>query len=261
MSIFGKLVNLFRGTAHEAGEKIVDAKALTILDQEIRDAATQLDRSKVDLAKLMGQSKLSENEIGARDRKIAEYSRYIEGALAKGDEALALQVAEKMAPLETEQNAARESKGHLDQSIATLRATVSKTESRLKQMRAQVDQVKATDTVQRAQAAIAARHSGTNSKMSSALGSLERIKARQAQQGAQMLAAEELDTDAGDGDLNRKLAAAGLLEDSSSAAAVLARFKQPRQLPQQSAGLLPGTVPVADGDVLVGVITPRDSHN
>ena len=72
MSIFGKLVTLFRGTAHEAGEKIVDAKALTILDQEIRDAATQLDRSKVDLARLMGQSKLSENEIGARDRKIAD---------------------------------------------------------------------------------------------------------------------------------------------------------------------------------------------
>jgi phage shock protein A len=97
--------------------------------------------------------------------------------------------------------------------------------------------------------------------MSSALGSLERIKARQAQQGAQMLAAEELETDAGDGDLNRKLAAAGLLEDSSSAAAVLARFKQPRQLPQQTAGLLPGVVPVADGDVLVGVITPRDGQN
>ncbi len=261
MSIFLKLVTLFRGTAHEAGEKIVDAKALTILDQEIRDAATQLDRSKVDLARLMGQSKLSENEIAARERKIAEYSRYIEGALGKGDEALALQVAEKMAPLETEQASARDAKAQLDHSIATLRSTVSRTESRLKQMRAQVDQVKATDTVQRAQAAIASRHAGASSKMSTALGSLERIKARQAQQGAQMLAAEELDAETGDGDLNRKLAAAGLLEDSSSAAAVLARFKQPRQLPQQASGLLPGTVPVAEGEVLVGVISPRDGQN
>ncbi len=160
MSIFGKLVTLFRGTAHEAGEKVVDAKALTILDQEIRDAASQLEKSKVDLARLMGQSKLADNEIAAREQKIAEYGRYIEGALAKGDEPLALQVAEKLAPVETEQSTARTSKTSLDQSIATLRSTIGKTEQRLKQMRAQVDQVKATDTVQRAQAAIAARHAG-----------------------------------------------------------------------------------------------------
>jgi phage shock protein A len=256
MSIFGKLVTLFRGTAHEAGEKVVDAKALTILDQEIRDAASQLEKSKVDLARLMGQSKLADNEIAAREQKIAEYGRYIEGALAKGDEPLALQVAEKLAPVETEQTTARTSKTSLDQSIATLRSTIGKTEQRLKQMRAQVDQVKATDTVQRAQAAIAARHAGTNNKMGSALGSLERIKARQAQLGAQMAAAEELEMDAGDGDLNKKLAAAGLLEDSSSASAVLARFKNPQRLAHAPSDLPAGTV--QSGDTLIGVLSPRN---
>lgn len=261
MSMIGKLVSLFRGTAHEAGEKIVDAKALTILDQEIRDAASHLDRSKVDLSKLMGQSKLREGEIGARGQKIAEYTRYVEGALGKGDEALALQVAEKLAPLEVEQKSAEAAKLTLDQSITVLRATISKTESRLKQMRSQVDQVKATDTVQRAQAAIAARHSGTNSKMSSALGSLERIQERQKALGAQMQAAEELETDAGDGDLNKRLAAAGLLEDSSSAAAVLARFKKPQQLSHTPTDLPSGVVPGQQPEVLVGVIKPLDGKH
>ena len=40
MSMLAKLSALFRGTAHEAGQAVVDANALKILDQEIRDADT-----------------------------------------------------------------------------------------------------------------------------------------------------------------------------------------------------------------------------
>ena len=40
MSMLAKLSALFRGTAREAGQAVVDANALKILDQEIRDADT-----------------------------------------------------------------------------------------------------------------------------------------------------------------------------------------------------------------------------
>ena len=46
MSIFSKLITLLRGTAHETGQKAVDANALRILDQEMRDAGAQLTRSR-----------------------------------------------------------------------------------------------------------------------------------------------------------------------------------------------------------------------
>lgn len=83
MSIFSKLITLLRGTAHETGQKAVDANALRILDQEMRDAGAQLTRSREELTKLMAQSKLAQQKIDARAGKMAEYTRYIEGALAK----------------------------------------------------------------------------------------------------------------------------------------------------------------------------------
>ena len=86
-------------------------------------------------------------------------------------------------------------------------------EGQVKALRTQVDTVKATASVQKAQMAIASRTAGANSGMSNALESLERIKQRQAETTARLEASEELDATSCDGDLNRKLAAAGLLEE------------------------------------------------
>lgn len=235
MSIFSKLLTLFRGTAHEVGQKAVDANALRILDQEVRDAGAELTRSREELTKLMAQSKLAQQKIEARNGKMAEYVRYIEGALAKGDEALAHDVAAKLAALETEDKADQATKVQLDQSIVSLKAAIHKAEGQLRGMRQQIDTVKATDAVQRAQATIAARHAGANSRMGSALESLDRIKARQAETSARIESAEELESSSGDGDLNKRLAAAGLLAGDSDAASVLARFKKPLQLSADSA--------------------------
>ena len=92
-------------------------------------------------------------------------------------------------------------------------------------MKQQVDSVKATENVQRAQAAIAARHSGANSALRTAADSLERIKAKQLENSARIDAAAQLEQLDGDQDLKSKLASAGLIEDRSNADAVLARFK------------------------------------
>jgi phage shock protein A len=246
MSIIKKLFTLFRGTAYEAGQTVVDANAIKILDQEMRDAGTQLARSRDELTKLMAQSKLSQGKLDARAGKMAELGRYIEGALGKGDQALALEVAGKLAPLEVEQKTEATAKEALDRSIATLKDTIKKTEVRLNGMRTQIDQVKATEAVQRAQAAIAQRHAGTNSQMTSALDSLARIQSRQAEQAARIEAAEELESETGDGDLNKRLAAAGLLTESGDAHAVLARFTQPKQLAHEpiTVEVVPVSVPV-----------------
>lgn len=251
MGILTKLFTLFRGASHEAGQAVVDKNAITILDQEIRDTSAQLNQSRQELAKLMAQGKLADQKMEARQQKIAEYTRYIEGALARNDEALAREVAGKLAPLETEQQADRAAKAHLDTSIATLKATITRAEGQVKALRTQVDTVKATASVQKAQMAIASRTAGASSGMSNALESLERIKQRQAETAARLEAAEELDATTGDSELNRKLAAAGLLEDSSSADAVLARFKRPAQLPHE--------VPTITGTLVPDAATvPRD---
>lgn len=225
MSILQKLLTLIRGGATEAGQAVVDRNAIRILDQEIRDAESQLLQSRDDLAKIMAQRSLADRKLGDKARKAGEYEGYIRGALAKGDEGLARDVAAKLAPLEGEIADDRKVVASYDDSIRTLHATIRKTESNLARLKQQVDTVKVNDKVQRAQSAIAARHSGANSKMRTALDSLDRIQQRQLETAARLDAAHQLASSDGDEDLRKRLAGAGLLEGESNADDVLARFR------------------------------------
>ena len=225
MSIFQKILTLFRGAATDAGQAVVDANAIKILDQEIRDAQNELLRSRDDLTRIMAQRNLSERKLEDKAAKAGEYEGYIRGALAKGDETLARDVAQKLAPLEAELAAERQVVGSYDQSIGTLQTAIRNAEGNLARLKQQVDTVKVTESVQRAQSAIAARHTGTNSRMRTALDSLERVKERQAEQQARLEAAHELAGIDGDEDLRGRLAQAGLIEDKSSADSILARIQ------------------------------------
>lgn len=231
MSLWSKIFTLFRGTATEVGQAVVDNNAIRILDQEIRDASAALVRSREDLTKLMAQRRLVGDKLGPKQAKIAEYGSYIEQLLGRGDEALAGEVAQKLAALESETSEDTRLASQYDANIETLKQSILKAEGTINRLRQQVDSVKATENVQRAQAAMAARYAGTNSALRTAADSLERIKARQLETSARIDAAQQVEAMNTDTDLNAKLAKAGLLEDNSSGAAVLARFKAKQATP------------------------------
>lgn len=233
MSLLQKILTLFRGTAHEAGQAVVDANAMKILDQEIRDAGNELLRSKEELTKVMAQRQLLATRSQDRVSKKGEYETYIAGALRKGDEALAREVAERLATIETDLTSDGQTLGQYDGSIRALKTAITETERKLIRVKQQIDTVKATEAVQRAQGAVAARHSGANGKVGTALDSLERIQARQAERGARMQAAAQLESESGDGDLNTRLANAGLLGGSTSVDNILERFRD-KPAPQLS---------------------------
>lgn len=226
MSLLQKILTLFRGTAHEAGQAVVDANAMKILDQEIRDAGNELIRSKEELTKVMAQRQLLATRSQDRVIKKGEYESYIAGALRKGDEALAREVAERLSAVETDLKSDEQTLAQYDGSIRSLKTAITETERKLTRVKQQIDTVKATEAVQRAQGAVAARHSGANGKVSTALDSLERIQARQAERGARMTAAQQIENESGDGDLNARLANAGLLGSSSSVDNILERFRE-----------------------------------
>lgn len=234
MAILSKLFTLFRGKSHEAGQAVVDANALTILDQEMRDADKNLTASRGELTKIMARSQLLQGEINARKDKLDEYGLTIQKLLGKGEQALALEVAGKVAELETAQNTASSQKETIDRSIENLKVTIRTTEARIRSMRGQIDQVKATAAVQKAQLAITANASGANAGVSSALDSLKRIQERQAEAGARIAASQELEELGTDADLQRRLQAAGVGGGSADAAAVLARFGGQGQLAQET---------------------------
>jgi len=229
MSILSKILTLFRGTANEAGQAVVDKNAIRILDQELRDSTTELARSKEELTKVMAQRQLAANRGTALLSKRKEYEGYVQGALAKGDEALAREVAVKLSDVERDLQAEAGNVQQMDSSIGSLKTAIRSTETQLARLKQQINTVKATEAVQRAQSAVAARHSGANSKIGTALDSLERIKQRQEEQGARFDAAQQLEHETGDGDLQARLAGAGLVNDPSNVDGILERLRAPQQ--------------------------------
>ena len=228
MSIWAKVATAVRGGVNEAGEAIVDVQALRILDQEIRDADSELSKSKDALTGIIAKRKLADKKVESIKSTLAEYEGYAMQALEKGDEGLATEIAEKIAGLETELMGETGLGKSFEDSEAQLRRAVAQTEASLKRLKQQVDTVKATEMVQRAQSAVAARHSGADSSMRSAVDSLERLKTKQAERAATFEAASELATSTEEVSLDDKLKAAGIVGGGASGGDVLARLKAKR---------------------------------
>lgn len=228
MSIWSRVATAVRGGVSEAGEAIADHQALRIVDQEIRDAEGELKKSKEALTSIIAKRKLSDKKVDSLKSSLTEYEGYAMKALDKGDDELAGEIADKIAGLETELMAeGGAAKSFLD-SESHLRKTVGQTEANLKRLKQQVDTVKATEIVQKSQAAVAARHSGAGSGMRSALDSLERLKTKQAERAAKFEAASEIAESTEEAGLDAKLKAAGIVGGGASGGDVLARLKAKR---------------------------------
>lgn len=225
MNILSKMMTALRGGAYEAGEAVIDSQALRILDQEIRDAAEEMKRSRDSLASIMAHQKVAEEKTVQLEKSIAEYEGYALKALEKNDESLALEVAQKIADLTTQRDTEKEMAHNYADSATKLRVAIGQAERNIKRLKQQVDTVKANDSVQRAQSAVAERHSGSNSKIRTAIDSLDRIKEKQALKDAQIHAANELSKEVSDESLQAKLESAGIVGGAHKADDILAALK------------------------------------
>ncbi len=224
-SIWKKLVTAMRGAATEAGEAVVDNQALRILDQEMRDARTQLDKARESLTGVMAEQMSVKRKVNQLRRSIEEHEGYAARALDKGDEALALEIAGKIAEFSGELEANEQLLQGYTGNVAQLKQTISETERNIKAMQREVSVVKSTEAVQKANAAVAAKFSGSDSAMRSATASLERIKAKQQTRSDRMKAAMELQRESSGEDLQARLKAAGIVGGNASANAILEKLK------------------------------------
>ena len=231
MSIWRKVVTALKGATNEVGESIADSNALRILDQEIREASGELQHSKTQLAGIMAKQKLATQKCNELKEKVAEYENYAMKALEQGNEALATDVATKIADYEAQLTTEQSLEQSFTHSVSQLKKAITDAEANLRRLKQQVDTVKATESVQKAQEACATQYGGVNSRMATATDSLERIKRRQAEKAAQMEASNELAGDTVENDLQSKLKAAGITKDDTDANSVLARLKAKQKTP------------------------------
>lgn len=228
MNIWSKMITAVRGSINDLGESVVDARALTILDQEIRDADEELKLARESLATMMARQKMAEAAVKKLNGAIGEYEGYAVKSLEAGKEDLGLEVAEKIANLEAERAVEEEQAAEYAASVTSLRKSVQQAEGNIKRLKQQVDTVKAMESVQKAQITVARRYGGSQAKLQTALDSLERIKKRQTETAAKLEAVNELNREYGeygDVDLMRKLEQAGIVPANQNAEMVLDRLR------------------------------------
>lgn len=223
MSVWRKLVTAVKGGATEAAQSVVDSQAIRILEQEIREAKDELRKSDHARTQILAKCKLAQQKVNSLQGSIEQYEVHARKAI-DSDRQLALDCAQKVADLRDEQEGEQKYLDQFKQSEKQLASNIGTAKSNLRRLEQQVDMVKATESVQKAQVAVSSRHLGANSKMKTATESLQRIQDKQNLRNAELQAAEELATEESSDDLEKRLAQAGIKGGTTSADDELSRI-------------------------------------
>ncbi len=128
--MFKQLTLLLRGSANQAADALAARNALTILDQQLRDAASAIEAAKRALAMAMAQDATELRRQAAAAARITHLEDQARAALAGGREDSALTAAQAMAALQLDQADAAQARMLLAQEITRLRAQLGDAERR-----------------------------------------------------------------------------------------------------------------------------------
>ena len=225
MNIIDKILTAIRGGARELGEAVVDTQSMRIFEQEIEDSKASLAEAKEGLTEIVAKKMATERRLAEVKAEIEENEGYAMKALEKSDEALALQVAEKIAKLE---NKADETQAELDsynKNVDILKSQIQEAEKIIAEHERELSMVKTRDSVHQATKSVTQTVTANESSIGSARESLERIKQKQQNEQDKLEAGIELKKEMEGDDLDAKLKESGIKQESHSAEAVLARLK------------------------------------
>ena len=226
MSVLRDLFTALRGGASEVGEAVIDANAVRILEQEIRDAEAAIGKAKQSLTRMKGTEIRLKREIGVLDADISDYEQKALSALNGGEEALATEVAERIAELESDRNDKGSEQAALDTEINKIHAMIKARERTIQKNKRELDKVRTVRELQRATESVSTNFAATGSSEHRVAKALERVKAKQQNWQDRMQAGEWMAEKEGGDDLDAKLREKGIGDAGTPAASdVLARLK------------------------------------
>lgn len=221
-----KIFTLFRAYEVDAGQAVIDAHALKILEQELRDAAAGVGEATRELTGLMAREMADGRAHEAADRRVREHEAYALKALEKGDEALARQCADVVAAAEAERERYGRNLDAARRHIVSLRAGIAKADARLGEIRRELLAARSRAALMRATGALTQSSKGVSSALAAAEETLARINELQIDAADRSAAAELLAEEKSGASLREKLSEAGIAEPAPHTAdAVLARLK------------------------------------
>lgn len=231
MSVIKKVVTLLRGSAREIAENVVDANATRIYEQEIIDAKQSILEARSSLADVMAKEMQSGRAVTRLEGEIEHYEGLALEALNKTQEALAEEVAGKVAALEQDLEEQRKARQAFANQVSKLKELVKSSEAKIREHEREIAIAKTTESVYKATQSISDNIGNSGSRLTSARESLERIKQRHENLADRMHATEQLDRELGEKALATKLAAAGIGQDADRQRKVMERIRARQATP------------------------------
>ena len=227
--MFKTVLTLFRGSVAAAGEELEDRSALLILDQQMRDAAAAVERSKRTLALAIAGDQQEGRRLDATNARIADLETRATAALDGGREDLAREAAQAIANLEADRDAAMTARTLFASEITRMKRQVAGAEARITELDRGRRIARASEAVR------AMRRGGVEaarpyeSTLPEAENTLKRLRERQMEAQAADEAFSELDAASGPLATAEKLAEQGFGPRlKSTADDVLARLNAKR---------------------------------
>jgi phage shock protein A len=132
--MFKTVLTLFRGSVAAAGEELEARTALLILDQQMRDSATAVERAKRALALAIAQDQQEGRRLDSIKAQIADLEVRAVAALNGERNDLANEAAEAIATLEADRDAATTARTLFAAEITRLKRQVANAEKRITEL-------------------------------------------------------------------------------------------------------------------------------
>ena len=222
--MFNTIITLVRGRSHDAAQAVADANALSILRQQLRDAAAGVEAARRSVAVVMAYAERERKSLPRINAQIADLEGRAMVALAQGREDLATEASAAIAQLEAERATTETALATYETEIARLRDELGGAELRLRDLKRGMQ---LADAAQKSQTVRGVVSRPVTASLAEAEATLSRLQSRQLHAEATALAVVELSASQSAEAISARLAAAGCGPSiRPDAAAVLERLKQ-----------------------------------
>ena len=228
MSLWNKLGTLIRASANEPVEQLVDANAIRIFEQEIRDAENAIVQAKYQLATVMSEKKQLQRHNQALSENLATKESQALAALEQNDETLAQDIAALIAEDECLLQEQRKQADYLEQQEIRLKRQLRIAAQSIQRYQRELTLAKANRSAQRALGQLQGYSNGLSSSMQEMASSLERIQKRQNRVTDMDEALQEINAEMNGEQLDARLKQAGIKTGKHDADAVLERLRKQR---------------------------------
>lgn len=234
MNIWSKVITAMQDSVTD--ELPLDSQVLRILDDEVRNTTQSLLQLQQNLAKMGGQHEQYQSQLAQLSQAVSQYEGYAVKALEQQQDDLAVDIAKKIAELQSQQQHAQQRADYYQSQCDQLKQVIELTQENLLRLRQQIDIVRASENVHRAQQSVISQYS-EDGKIPTAMDALQRLKQRQAKDLTREKSSPNAKNTATsnplavDKALQQRLVKAGIVPADPEVSDILERLKQRAEQP------------------------------